>query len=65
MNTQKTITVNRDFFEHLLNCLANQKYIRDINADALECDYKSIQKENQAHIDKAWRDGMDLLHQSK
>lgn len=56
-----TITMSRDYFEHLLNCLANQKYIGDINADATECDYKKIQKENQSVIDKAWRDGMDLL----
>lgn len=55
------ITLDRNYFEHLLNCLANQKYIGDINADATECDYKAIQKENQAVIDKAWRDGMDLL----
>jgi hypothetical protein len=59
------IKVDSDFFEHLLNCLCNQKYIRDINADALTCDYKSIQKENQIAIDKAYRDGMDILLKKK
>lgn len=57
----KTIKIERSFFEHLLNCLCNQKFIRQINADALECDYKKIQQENQQIIDKAWRDGMDAL----
>ena len=55
------ITVDRNFFEHLLNCLANQKFIHEINADALECDYKKVQKENQQAIDKAYRQGRDLL----
>ena len=38
-------------FEHLLSCLDNQKFINEINADGLKCDYKSIQKENQKAID--------------
>ena len=45
------IIISEDSFEHLLNCLDNQKYINDINADALTCDYKSIQRKNQASID--------------
>lgn len=57
----REITMDRDYFEHLLNCLANQKYVHQINADATECDYKTIQKKNQKVIDKAWRDGMDKL----
>jgi len=38
-------------FEHLLSCLDNQKFIHEINADALESDYKAIQKKNQEAID--------------
>ena len=45
------VNVSEDSFEHLLNCLDNQKFINEINADALTCDYKKIQKENQEHID--------------
>ena len=62
---KKTITIDEDFFEHLLNCLANQKYINEINADALTCDYKKIQKENQEIIDRAWNDGMKMLMDNK
>lgn len=58
---KKTITIDQDFFEHLLNCLANQKYIHEINADATTCDYKSIQQKNQKVIDKAYHDGRTLL----
>ena len=61
MKTKNTITIDRDFFEHLLACLANQKYIHEINADALTCDYKSIQKRNQRVIDTAYHKGMKLL----
>lgn len=61
MNSSPSITMSRDYFEHLLNCLANQKFIHEINADATECDYKKIQKENQTIIDKAWTDGMNML----
>lgn len=58
-----TMIVDRDFFEHLLNCLANQKFIHEINADALspDTDYKQVQREGQEAIDKAYRDGHDLL----
>jgi len=59
-----TITVSKSYFEHLLSCLANQKFIGDINADALELDkkeYEKIQIENQDVIDKAWRNGMFML----
>jgi len=34
-----------------LSCLDNQKFIHEINADALESDYKAIQKKNQEAID--------------
>jgi len=45
-----TITISKSYFEHLLNCLANQKYIEELSPD--------MQKENQQYIDKAWRQGM-------
>lgn len=61
---KKTITLKIDYFEHLLNCLANQKFIKDVNADGMSLGIKkvkSIQKQSQAVIDKAWNDGMKLL----
>ena len=45
------IVISEKSFEHLLNCLDNQKFINDLNADAMECDYKSVQRENQLAID--------------
>ena len=41
-----TITISKNYFEHLLNCLANQKYTNEL----LEDHKKNIQKA----IDKAW-----------
>lgn len=61
----KTVTIDIDYFEYLLNCLANQKFINDINADALDADYKKMQREYQEAIDKAWLEGMDLLASNK
>lgn len=43
----KTITVDIDYFEHLLNCLANQKY--------------NPTKQDQKVIDIAWNNGMNML----
>jgi hypothetical protein len=65
-NYKDTITVSKSYFEHLLSCLANQKFIGESppNADALELDrseYENIQIENQNVIDKAWRNGMFML----
>ncbi len=45
------VIVSENSFEHLLNCLDNQKFIREINADATTCDYKKVQEENQKAID--------------
>ena len=56
--------ISKDFFEHVLNCLANQKFINEINADALECDYKKIQAEIQLEIDKTWIKGMNMLQEA-
>lgn len=57
----ETIKVDVDFFEHLLNCLANQKFIKDINADALLVDYKTAQERAQTAIDEAYLRGRHLL----
>ena len=45
--------IDKDYFEHLLNCLANTGY------------QENCSKENKKIIDKAWRDGMDLLRKKK
>lgn len=63
---QETIEVRTDFFEHLLNCLANQKYIGEAppNGDALamgEETFNELQDANQQTIDDAWNDGMAIL----
>ena len=62
----KVISVDVKFFEHLLNCLANQKFIGELppceDAMALsEAKYNGIQKENQKKIDEAWNEGMKML----
>ena len=62
----ETITTSKGYFEHLLNCLANQKFVGELptNGDALatgENEYRNIQKENQTVIDKAWKEGMFIL----
>ena len=50
---ENCVDIERDFFEHLLNCLANQKYVHEQKLDA--------RVKVQAVIDAAWRKGMDLL----
>ena len=60
------VTLSKDYFEHLLNCLANQKYVGELPTcgDALAEGpekYKNVQEENQKVIDKAWREGMFIL----
>ncbi len=47
------IVISEGSFEHLLNCLDNQKFIHDVNADAMsdDTDYKQVQSDNQAAID--------------
>lgn len=62
----KTISIDVGFFEHLLNCLANQKFIGEPppcgDAVALSKEeYNSIQKENQSKIDDAWKKGVEIL----
>jgi hypothetical protein len=60
------ITISKTFFEHLLNCLANQKYVGELPTcgDALAEGpekYKNVQEEIQKVIDVAWREGMFIL----
>ena len=53
--TETNIIISKDSFEHLLNCLDNQKFIKDVNADALDSmsigQIHSVQNESQAAID--------------
>lgn len=51
MNSKITIDVGD--FEHLLNCLANQKFINEQTPE--------VQKEWQEVIDAAWNKGMKEL----
>jgi len=62
--------IDIEFFEHLLNCLANQKFIGEPPpcGDAMALGkkkYDAIQKANQKTIDKAWRKGMEILRTVK
>jgi len=59
------ISISEGSFEHLLNCLDNQKFAREINADALTCDYESVQKNIQEAIDDFNRQCRELLHFGK
>ena len=56
------IRVSVDYFEHLLNCLAQQKYIHEQESycEALRESPEKIE-ENQKIIDEAWRTGMDII----
>ena len=45
--------IEREVLEHLLNCLADQKYLHEAKLD--------VRVKLQAVIDEAWRKGMDLL----
>lgn len=50
-----SVEIERDVFEHLLNCLANQKYVHEMKLDQ--------RVKAQAVIDEAWRRGMALLQE--
>lgn len=61
------IAIDKNYFEHLLNCLANQKFIGEAPpcGDAMAMDkndYLNVQRENQKIIDKAWNRGMFILN---
>jgi len=65
-----TITIPEDWFEHLLNCLANQKFIGEapVNGDALALGKETrdeLQETNQSVIDRAWNEGMSMLSVNK
>jgi len=47
------ITIDADFFEHLLDCIKMQKFV-----DELDMPTKS---EDQQRIDDAWNEGMEIL----
>lgn len=53
----KQIKVDEGLFEHILNCIANQKYIGEMT--------KEVQKEWRETIDKAWNDGMAILSKAR
>jgi hypothetical protein len=62
------ITIPAHFFEFLLTCLANQKFIHDVNADGLAQGVDKVreqQREMQRIIDIAYSKGWELLTQSK
>ena len=54
----KTITIERDFFDHLLNCMANQKYLPTLNASSFASERE---KDDQKIIDDAYHKARKLL----
>lgn len=58
-NDGKDISVDKEFFEHLLNCMANQKALPIL--DILMSDRE---KETQKVINKAYHEARELLMQS-
>jgi hypothetical protein len=68
MKENKKITMSKEFFEHLLGCLANQKFINDVNADGMSLGVKKINKiktKHQKAIDQAYQKGCELLFNCK
>lgn len=60
------VTIDADFFEHLLNCMANQRFIGEapVNGDALATGIETrqeLEKANQSVIDDAYSDAMCIL----
>ncbi len=59
------IIITMDSFDHLLNCLDNQKFIEGVNADAGEhmngAEIERLQDENQKAIDDFNRQCRDIL----
>jgi len=49
----KEITINADKFEHLLNCMCNQKFIQEQSEE--------VQKNWQDIIDKSYHEARGLL----
>ena len=62
---EKTIVMTTDEAEHLLACLANQKFIGDVNADGISegiDSVRKVQKETQAVIDEAYKKLEKTIH---
>ncbi len=55
------ILIDADDFEHLLNCMANQKFLPTIPWKKKSED----EVERQNIIDRAWRKGMNKLSKTK
>ena len=60
------ILISEGSFEHLLNCLANQKFVGEtpINGDSVAVgkeEYDRVQNSMQDAIDDFWKQCMDLL----
>lgn len=63
---KKNVFISYDFLEHLLNCLAAQKFIGKgpPNGDAVSLgqeQFERIELQNQKVIDEAWLEGMRIL----
>ena len=62
-----TITIDRDYFEHLLNCLVTQKYHQQATIDTftqVADAMGKLQEENQRYIDEVQQKGRELLTNS-
>ena len=60
------ILISEGSFQHLLNCLANQKFVGEapINGDSVAVgkeEYYQVQNEMQDAIDDFWKQCMSLL----
>lgn len=61
MTEQETITIDEKFFEHLLNCMCNQKYLPTLAASALASERE---KHDQEIIDTAYHQARELWFQN-
>ncbi len=62
------VVISENSFEHLLSCLDNQKFVGDLNADALSMGknaYDKVQNETQEAIDDFNRQCRRLLHDKR
>lgn len=55
--SKKYITLEEDFFEHLLNCMCNQETVMNMNGEQ--------KRDGQRAIDEAYREARELLHGKK
>jgi len=55
--TKKYITLEEDFFEHLLNCMCNVEAVMGMNGE--------MKREGERAIAKAYSDARELLHGKK